>query len=114
MNSRIKLLVATAFISMSGSIFGQLATNLLPNDIEVYLRNSSGIKAIILCNPDEFVKGHFESAAQIGPDDYEGKSRKLSETIDENEPYSVVQTFLMVLTAMAIFGLYRYRLRKRD
>lgn len=114
MNARIKLLIATAFISMSGFLFGQLETNLLPNDFEMHLRNSSGIKVIALSNPKDLVKGHIESTAQIGQDDYEDKSRDISETIDEDEPYSVVQTFLMLLAAMAIFGLYRYRLRKRD
>ena len=99
---------------MSGFLSGQLETNLLPNDFEMHLRNSSAIKVIALSNPKDFVKDHIESTAQIGQDDYEDKSRDLSETIDEDEPYSVVQTFLMLLAAMAIFGLYRYRLRKRD
>jgi hypothetical protein len=66
MNSRIKLLVATAFISMSGFTFGQLETNLLPNDFEMHLRSNPGIKVIALCKLEEFVKGHIESAVQIG------------------------------------------------
>ena len=74
MISRVKLLVASFFISMSGLVFCQWETNLLPNDFEMYLRNNAGIKVISLSKPEEFAKSHVESALQIWRGDYEDKS----------------------------------------
>ena len=61
----MKLLVVTVFISMSGFVFSQLETTLLPKDFEMHLKNNSGIKVIALSKSEDFAKGHIESASLI-------------------------------------------------
>ncbi|NRA13142.1 MAG: sulfurtransferase [Crocinitomicaceae bacterium] len=42
-----------------------------------------------------------------------GEQVTKSETLDQDEPYTVLQIFLILLASIALFALYRYRLRKR-
>jgi thiosulfate/3-mercaptopyruvate sulfurtransferase len=108
MNSRIKLLAATAFISISASIFGQLETNILPSDFEMHLRSNPGIKVIALCKPEEFVKGHIGSAVQIGRKDYEDKSIEFSGMMAPRDSISALLSSCGISSEDTIF-LYDHK-----
>lgn len=108
MNSRIKLLVATVFISMSGLVFGQLETNLLPNDFEMHLRNNPGIKVISLSKPEDFAKGHVESAAQIWRSDYEDKSLEFGGMMAPRDSVAALLSSCGIISEDTIF-LYDHK-----